>query len=202
MDEQLICQTRGGPAAGRRDDRPPPAGPAPAQQASGAPPGAPATAPAARTVTLVTGDRVTVTGLGGGRRTVTVERPEGATGAVRTRAVNGRISVVPDEALPYLRAGQLDRRLFDVDRLLDQQLADADSGELPLVVTYYGRADRHAPGHPADPDAAQCARGGRRGGQGARPVARADRAGRDRRGVAGRAGHRRDGRVQRPDRHS
>ncbi|GHE83483.1 S8 family serine peptidase [Streptomyces fumanus] len=118
-----------------------PAGPAPAQQASGAPPGAPATAPAARTVTLVTGDRVTVTGLGGGRRTVTVERPEGATGAVRTRAVNGRISVVPDEALPYLRAGQLDRRLFDVDRLLDQQLADADSGELPLVVTY----DRGAP---------------------------------------------------------
>jgi subtilisin family serine protease len=114
-----------------------PAGPAPAQQASGAPAGTPATvSAAARTVTLVTGDRVTVTGLGGGKRTVTVERPEGATGAVRTQAANGRISVVPDEALPYLRAGRLDPRLFDVDELLDQRLADGDSGELPLIVTY------------------------------------------------------------------
>ncbi|MEU1051893.1 S8 family serine peptidase [Streptomyces sp. NPDC005876] len=113
-----------------------PAGPAPAQQASETPAGTPAAAPAARTVTLVTGDRVTVTDLGGGRRTVAVERPGGATGAVRTRAVNGRITVVPDEALPYLRAGRLDRRLFDVDGLLAQRLADADSGELPLIVTY------------------------------------------------------------------
>ncbi|MGV9286230.1 S8 family serine peptidase [Streptomyces sp. NPDC003719] len=91
---------------------------------------------ATRTVTLVTGDRVTVTDLGGGRRTVTVERPAGATGAVRTRNANGAISVVPDEALPYLRAGRLDERLFDVDELLRQGLADGESGELPLIVTY------------------------------------------------------------------
>ncbi|MFJ8144393.1 S8 family serine peptidase [Streptomyces sp. NPDC096048] len=93
-------------------------------------------AAAARTVTLVTGDRVTVTDLGGGRRTVTVERPEGATGAVHTRSSDGRTTVVPDEALPYLRDGSLDERLFDVDELLDQGLADAETGELPLIVTY------------------------------------------------------------------
>ncbi len=90
----------------------------------------------ARTVTLVTGDRVTVSELGEGRRTVTVERPRGATGAVRTQAANGSVTVVPDEALPYLRAGTLDERLFDVDELLRQGLADARTGELPLIVTY------------------------------------------------------------------
>ncbi|WP_413757099.1 S8 family serine peptidase [Streptomyces sp. MMBL 11-3] len=88
------------------------------------------------TVTLVTGDRVTVTRLGGGRRTVTVERAEGATGAVRTRTVDGDLSVVPDEALPRLRAGTLDRRLFDVDELIRQGLTDRRTDGLPLIVTY------------------------------------------------------------------
>ncbi|MET8391984.1 S8 family serine peptidase [Streptomyces anthocyanicus] len=95
-----------------------------------------AAADAARTVTLVTGDRVTVTDLGGGRKTVAVERPEGATGAVRTSSFGGRTTVVPDEALPYLRDGSLDERLFDVGALLEQGLADSETGELPLIVTY------------------------------------------------------------------
>ncbi|MGW3187452.1 S8 family serine peptidase [Streptomyces ardesiacus] len=93
-------------------------------------------ADAARTVTLVTGDRVTVTDLGGGRKSIAVDRPEGATGAVRTSSHDGRTVVVPDEALPYLREGSLDERLFDVDALLEQGLADTESGELPLIVTY------------------------------------------------------------------
>ncbi|TDT41172.1 subtilisin family serine protease [Streptomyces sp. BK208] len=101
------------------------------------------TATAARTVTLVTGDRVTVTDLGGGRKTVTVERPEGATGAVRTSTSGGRTTVVPDEALPYLRDGSLDERLFDVGALLEQGLADTETGELPLIVTY-GKGTRAA----------------------------------------------------------
>jgi subtilisin family serine protease len=90
----------------------------------------------ARTVTLVTGDKVTVTDLGGGKKTVTVQRPEGATGAVRTQVANGAVTVVPDEALPYLRAGTLDRRLFDVSELIRQGLTDRQSDELPLIVTY------------------------------------------------------------------
>ncbi|MFH8441286.1 S8 family serine peptidase [Streptomyces sp. NPDC018026] len=102
-----------------------------------------AAADAARTVTLVTGDRVTVTDLGGGRKTVAVERPEGATGAVRTSSSGGRTTVVPDEALPYLRDGSLDERLFDVGELLEQGLADGETGELPLIVTY-GKGARAA----------------------------------------------------------
>ncbi|GGU43627.1 S8 family serine peptidase [Streptomyces daghestanicus] len=114
-----------------------PAGPAAAGAADAAPSDIRQTrADPARTVTLVTGDRVTVTGTGGGGRTVTVERPRGATGAVRTQDAGGSLTVVPDEALPYLRAGTLDERLFDVTELLRQGLGDGDSGELPLIVTY------------------------------------------------------------------
>ncbi|MFQ6146128.1 S8 family serine peptidase [Streptomyces seoulensis] len=134
----VIALLPAGPAAG--------AGPTPTTSATAptAHPVAPAAAKpsaasaAPRTVTLVTGDQVTVTDLGGGKQTVTVQRPAGATGAVRTQVADGAISVVPDEALPYLRAGRLDRRLFDVSALLRQGLADARTGELPLIVTYGG----------------------------------------------------------------
>ncbi|MFJ4807977.1 S8 family serine peptidase [Streptomyces longwoodensis] len=119
-----------GPARAVDVPSPRAAGPA---RAADAP--SPPAAGAARTVTLVTGDRVTVTGLAGGHRTVTVERPRGATGAVRTQSDDGEITVVPDEARPYLRAGTLDRRLFDVSALLRQGLGDSATGELPLILT-------------------------------------------------------------------
>ncbi|MBM7173083.1 S8 family serine peptidase [Streptomyces sp. G44] len=97
------------------------------------------TATAAHTVTLITGDKVTVTPLPGGRRTVTVDRPPGATGAVRTQVADGRVTVVPDEARPYLRSGFLDERLFDVSELIRQGFAapgTAGQARLPLIVTY------------------------------------------------------------------
>ncbi|MFE6379031.1 S8 family serine peptidase [Streptomyces roseolus] len=93
----------------------------------------------ATTVTLVTGDRVTLTALGGGRQTVTVDRAEGATGAVRTQVTDGRVSVVPDEARALLAAGILDPRLFDVTGLAEQGV----TGALPLIVTY-GKGARAA----------------------------------------------------------
>ncbi|WP_392670016.1 S8 family serine peptidase [Streptomyces sp. LN785] len=102
---------------------------------------------AARTVTLVTGDKVTVTTLGSGKKAVSVDRAAGATGAVRTDVVNGHINVVPAEAQPYLDAKVLDPRLFDITELLAQGLADARGGSgrqategLPLIVTYGARA--------------------------------------------------------------
>ncbi|MCX4991127.1 MULTISPECIES: S8 family serine peptidase [unclassified Streptomyces] len=101
---------------------------------------------AARTVTLVTGDKVTVTDVGGGKKTVSVVRPRGATGAVRTQVADGAVTVVPDEALPYLRAGTLDRRLFDVSELIRQGLTDQKTDELPLIVTYDPKARATTPG--------------------------------------------------------
>ncbi|MEV6193262.1 S8 family serine peptidase [Streptomyces sp. NPDC051920] len=119
-------------AAGTADTTPAPA----AAKAAGS----------AHTVTLVTGDKVTVTDVGGGKRTVSVVRPRGATGAVRTQVANGTVTVVPDEALPYLKAGTLDRRLFDVSELIRQGLTDARTGELPLIVTYDPKARTTVPG--------------------------------------------------------
>jgi subtilisin family serine protease len=113
-----------------------PTGPAAARQAAPAARITGSTPTTPTTVTLVTGDRVTVTGLGHGKRTVTVRRPPGAAGAVRTQVAGGQLTVVPDEALPYLRAGTLDRRLFDVSGLIRQGLTDAKADALPLIVTY------------------------------------------------------------------
>ncbi len=96
------------------------------------------------TVTLVTGDRVTLTDLGGGQQTVTVDRAEGATGAIRSRIADGRVTVVPDEARPYLDSGALDPRLFDVTGLVEQGV----TGELPLIVTYGGKHARTTAGTP------------------------------------------------------
>ncbi|MGW6775004.1 S8 family serine peptidase [Streptomyces sp. NPDC055037] len=108
-----------------------------------------ATARAEHTVTLVTGDTVTVTDVGGGRRTVSVERPEGATGAVRSEISDGRITVVPDEAAPYLRSGALDKRLFDVTSLIELGYDDRGADTLPLIVTY-GKGSRAATPRGAD----------------------------------------------------
>ncbi|MFE5211042.1 S8 family serine peptidase [Streptomyces sp. NPDC056600] len=108
------------------------AAPAPRDTASAAR----AAATAAHTVTLVTGHQVTVTELGGDRRTVEVQPPKGAPGAVRTDVVDGDIRVVPEEAESLLRAGRLDPRLFDVTGLIEQGLTDARTGELPLILTY------------------------------------------------------------------
>ncbi|GHF94160.1 S8 family serine peptidase [Streptomyces zaomyceticus] len=101
-------------------------------------------AAASTTVTLVTGDRVTLTDLGGGRQTVTVDRAEGATGAIRSQIANGRVTVIPDEARPYLASGALDPRLFDVTGLVEQGV----TGELPLIVTYGGKGARTAAATP------------------------------------------------------
>lgn len=103
---------------------------------------------AAHTVTLVTGDKVTVRDLGGGQQAVDVKRPKGVDGLVRTQVTDGRISVIPDEARPYLADGTLDRRLFDVSGLLEQGLADTKADATPLIVTYGAKAARTAAAAP------------------------------------------------------
>ncbi|MFB7515253.1 S8 family serine peptidase [Streptomyces sp. NPDC056144] len=99
---------------------------------------------AGTTVTLVTGDRVTLTELGDGQRTVTVDRAKGATGAIRSQVTDGRVTVIPDEARPYLASGALDPRLFDVTGLVEQGI----TGDLPLIVTYPAAARSRAAAAP------------------------------------------------------
>ncbi|HEX2773010.1 MAG TPA: S8 family serine peptidase [Micromonosporaceae bacterium] len=84
-----------------------------------------------RNLTLLTGDRLTVTGDG----KVAVQRGKGRQGiAFLTRRVGGHLHVVPSDALPLLRAGRLDSRLFDVTALLEFGYDDRRA-DLPLIVT-------------------------------------------------------------------
>jgi subtilisin family serine protease len=85
---------------------------------------------AGRTVTLITGDQVTVAGDG----MMSIQRGKGRDG-IRfvTATVDGHLRVTPSDALPLIHAGRLDRRLFDVTALLD--FGYDKRKELPLIVT-------------------------------------------------------------------
>ena len=51
-------------------------------------------------ITLITGDVVTVTGVGDGRSTVTIDRASDSTGAIRTQTVGHDLYVLPDAEFP------------------------------------------------------------------------------------------------------
>ncbi|MFI7636064.1 S8 family serine peptidase [Nonomuraea sp. NPDC049400] len=85
----------------------------------------------ARTVTLVTGDKVTVTGP----TSAAVEPGEGREKVTfLTDEAQGRLRVLPGDAAPLVAAGRLDPRLFDVTGLLELGYDDSRK-ELPLLVT-------------------------------------------------------------------
>jgi len=86
----------------------------------------PAALAAPITVTLITGDRVTVRGS-----TVTVQPAPGREGITfADRTVQGHRFVIPSDALARVSAGRLDRRLFDLTAL-----AGYGAGPLPLLVS-------------------------------------------------------------------
>ncbi|NBE80643.1 S8 family serine peptidase [Micromonospora sp. NEAU-HG-1] len=123
-----------------------PAGAAPATSpASATPAGAePAGRTAGRpatTVTLVTGDRVTVAASGA----VSV-RPGAGRADLRflVQRDRGRVTVLPQDALPLLRSGKVDRRLFDVTGLIEAGYDDAHRNSLPLLVSYRSGEARRA----------------------------------------------------------
>ncbi|MFJ4467806.1 S8 family serine peptidase [Streptomyces sp. NPDC089424] len=90
----------------------------------------------ARTVTLITGDKVTVTPApNGAPASMIVERRADATGSVRTVTDASGTYVIPDDAEPYVASGALDRRLFNVTGLIAQGYDDARAAGLPLIVT-------------------------------------------------------------------
>jgi subtilisin family serine protease len=87
------------------------------------------------TVTLVTGDRVTVSGDGSRVSAVAGPGRDGITFSVTTVATTngGQVRVVPSDAGPLLAAGRLDERLFDVTGLVAAGYDGA--AELPLIIT-------------------------------------------------------------------
>uniref|UniRef100_UPI002F90DAD7 S8 family serine peptidase n=1 Tax=Streptomyces anthocyanicus TaxID=68174 RepID=UPI002F90DAD7 len=101
---------------------------------------APSATPAARTVTLVTGDEVVVTRNADGTPSHVVRDPDGRYTGFETHRSGADTYVFPHEALPYLAAGSLDRELFNVTDLLAYGYDDAHRDRLPLIVTYSGAA--------------------------------------------------------------
>ncbi|WP_435208648.1 S8 family serine peptidase [Micromonospora sp. bgisy143] len=106
-------------------------------------PAAPATvSPAAgKTVTLLTGDRVTVTDSGA----ASVRPGPGRTHQrFLTTRDHGHLTVLPQDALPLVREGRVDRRLFDVTGLIAAGYDDARRADLPVLVTASAGARRAA----------------------------------------------------------
>ncbi|MEV1142267.1 S8 family serine peptidase, partial [Micromonospora sp. NPDC049799] len=92
-----------------------------------------------RSVTLITGDRVTVAD---GSAVHSVTSPNGSSAAFHRVVVDGSTYVYPEAALSYVDAGILDRRLFNVTRLLADGYDDSRSERLPLIVQYTDAAAR------------------------------------------------------------
>ncbi|MER7688008.1 S8 family serine peptidase [Streptomyces sp. NPDC097610] len=91
----------------------------------------------ARTVTLITGDTVSLTAGPDGKYAVDVQRGQGREAATFLSSErNGEVSVLPTDAIPLLKAGRLDPALFNVTQLVKQGYADAKTGATPVIATY------------------------------------------------------------------
>ncbi|MEU7788813.1 S8 family serine peptidase [Amycolatopsis sp. NPDC049159] len=108
--------------------------PAAADPAVGAPPRNPGER---HSVTLLTGDVVQVESVPGGRRIATV-RPGKDRESIRfsQSEVDGKLVVVPSDAMRFVAAKRLDKDLFDVTGLIAQGYADEAAAQLPLIVHY------------------------------------------------------------------
>ncbi|GAB3329810.1 S8 family serine peptidase [Micromonospora halotolerans] len=125
-----LAATSGSPALAAPGS---PADPGP----TAAPPTELPTPPGAHSVTLITGDVVTTRQTPNGG-TVEVRRPDGAPSAVRMVEDGEELYVYPQSVLPYVAADALDKRLFNVTRLVADEYDDAHSDHLPLIVSYAG----------------------------------------------------------------
>ncbi|NRQ37082.1 S8 family serine peptidase [Nonomuraea sp. NN258] len=85
-------------------------------------------APAPPGVTLITGDRVVVTGPGH-----RVEPGPGRAADFTAQVRDGHLFVFPSDALPLIAQGVLDSRLFDVTQLLAWGYGDADRTDIPVI---------------------------------------------------------------------
>ncbi|WP_406423155.1 S8 family serine peptidase [Streptomyces sp. NBC_00873] len=94
---------------------------------------------ATHTLTLVTGEVVTLERHANGLQAATVESaPDGTPAAFSTIKVGDEVYVIPDKAQPYLAANELDRELFNVTKLVEYGYDDAHRPAVPLMATFAG----------------------------------------------------------------
>ena len=98
-----------------------------AQAANGAP----------KTVTLITGDKVLVTGAGTNAPMVTVlPREDGTMPSVETRRVGKDVYVYPADAVDALSSDKVDEELFNVTGLVAMGYDDASTDSVPVIARY------------------------------------------------------------------
>lgn len=98
------------------------------------------------TVTLITGDTVTVTTGADGRSAVDVDRGHGRESVdFVTNESDEEISVVPVDALKLLSAGKLDAGLFNITRLVKDGYDDRKTGSVPVIATYRAKGAHPTP---------------------------------------------------------
>ncbi|MFG1941790.1 S8 family serine peptidase [Nonomuraea sp. NPDC048826] len=96
-------------------------------------------APGTHEITLITGDKVTLTEEGGGRyrfETKAAPRPGGALPSFHGQGGPDGFYVFPADVLPAVESGRVDRALFDVKYLAEHGYADDRS--TPVIVQYPG----------------------------------------------------------------
>jgi subtilisin family serine protease len=89
--------------------------------------------PGGTTVTLITGDRVTMHDT----NSISIMPGEGREKMTFSRlTARGHVYVIPNDARKLVSSGQVDRRLFDVTTLVDFGYDDARRASVPLIVTH------------------------------------------------------------------
>ncbi|MFB7776805.1 S8 family peptidase [Streptomyces bauhiniae] len=94
------------------------------------------------TVTLITGDKVTVGTAADGTPVNSFESPDGISTGYQRVVLDGSTYVYPNSALSYVSSGVLDKRLFNVTQLIADGYDDAHTTKLPLIVRYTDAAAR------------------------------------------------------------
>ncbi|MFF3023731.1 S8 family serine peptidase [Gottfriedia sp. NPDC057948] len=89
-----------------------------------------------RTITLITGDVVTITGVGDGKTTIDITTANGEEDHTNIMTINKETFVIPEQAMPYLAADKLDNDLFNISKLLKNEYDDANQNTMPLIVQY------------------------------------------------------------------
>ncbi|GAB3802233.1 S8 family peptidase [Virgibacillus kimchii] len=100
------------------------------------------TAEATYTITLITGDQVVVQEFADGLQEVNIEPAarDGYEANFEKMELNGEdLYVIPEDVLHYI-PDKLDKELFNITQLIDQEFDDASTDNIPVIITMEDRA--------------------------------------------------------------
>ena len=113
------------------------AAPAARAETAAVDPAAPGAPVATYSVTLITGDTVDLQKFEGGRQVAAIRPGPGReTMGFEQLEYDGKLRVIPHDAVPYLSDKRLDADLFNITTLIENGYDDARRGTLPLIVQY------------------------------------------------------------------